>query len=37
MATFHHKHDRGVVTFAGELTWDEARAIVDAGDTLVDS
>ena len=37
MATFHHKHDRGVVSFAGELTWDEARAIVDAGDTLVDS
>ena len=37
MASFHHEDDRGVVTFAGELTWDEARAITDAGDTLVDT
>ena len=36
MATFHHEHDRGVITFSGDLSWDEARAIVDAGDTLVD-
>ena len=36
MATFHHEHDRGVVDFSGDLSWDEARAIADAGDTLVD-
>ena len=37
MATFHHEHDHGVITFSGELSLAEARAIVGAGDTLVDS
>ena len=37
MATFHHEHDHGVVSFSGDLSWDESRALVDAVDTLVDS
>ena len=36
MATFHHRDDRGVVTFSGDLTWEEARDVVYAVDTLVD-
>ena len=36
MATFHHRDDHGVVTFSGDLTWEEVRDIVYAVDTLVD-
>ena len=36
MATFFHRNDRGVVSFSTDLTWEEARDIVYAVDTLVD-
>ena len=37
MAVFHHEQNCGVVTFSAELSWDEARTIVAAVDTLVDT
>lgn len=37
MAVFHHEHDRAVITSSGELSLDEGRDIVAAGDTLIES